>query len=98
MNSSRALTDLAPEGEKRAQKDRAGFRSAVHRVARSWNPLSGTNNGHWWLFSEEFHGIKRQIVGHGGGGRGGRVIVGMYCTLPTLRSSQCPKHFMWVEF
>ena len=29
MNSSGALSDTVPEGERMAQKDRAGFRSAV---------------------------------------------------------------------
>lgn len=44
MSSSGALSDTAPEGEKMAQKDWAGFSSAVHRGARSQNPLRGTNN------------------------------------------------------
>ena len=44
MNSSGVLSDTALEGEKMAQKDQAGFRSAVHRIARSLNPLDGTNN------------------------------------------------------
>lgn len=35
MNSSGTLSDIAPEGERVVQKDRAGFRSAVHRVTRS---------------------------------------------------------------
>ena len=37
MNSSRALSDRAPEGERMVQKDRTGFRSALHRGARSPN-------------------------------------------------------------
>ena len=44
MNSSRALSDTVLEGERIAQKDRAGFRSARHRGAKSWNPLDSTNN------------------------------------------------------
>ena len=42
MISSRALSDIAPEGERMAQKDWAEFRSAVHRGARS--QFDGTNN------------------------------------------------------
>ena len=37
VNSSRALSDMAKEGEMMAKKDLTGFRSAVHRVARSRN-------------------------------------------------------------
>ena len=44
MNSNRALADTAPEDERMVQKDRAGFRSAVHGVARSQNPLHSTNS------------------------------------------------------
>ena len=35
MNSSEALLDRAPHGERTVQKDQAGFRSAVHRSGRS---------------------------------------------------------------
>ena len=39
------MSDTAPEGERMAQKDWAGFRSAVHRIARrSQNRLDRTNN------------------------------------------------------
>ena len=34
MNSNGALSDIAPEGERMAQKVREGFRSAVNSVAR----------------------------------------------------------------
>lgn len=44
MNSNTALSNTALEGERMVQKDGAGFRSAVLRVTRSWNPLNGTNN------------------------------------------------------
>ena len=44
MNSSGALSDTALEGERMAQKDRTGLRSAAHRVAGRWNHLHGTNN------------------------------------------------------
>ena len=44
MNGSGALFDVVLEGERMVQKDRAGFRSAVHRVARNWNRLNGTKN------------------------------------------------------
>ena len=44
MNSSGALSDKAQQGERMEQRDRAGFRSAVHGVAGSQNPLEGTNN------------------------------------------------------
>ena len=44
MNSSRALPDVALEGERMVQEDRAGLCSAVHRVARSQNLLEGTIN------------------------------------------------------
>ena len=44
MKSSRALSDTALEGERMEQKDRAGLRSAAHRVTRSQNRLDGTNN------------------------------------------------------
>ena len=37
VNNSGALSDRAPEAERMVQKDWAGFRSAVHRVTRSWN-------------------------------------------------------------
>ena len=37
MNNSGALSDIAPEGEKTAQKALAGLRSAGHRVTGSWN-------------------------------------------------------------
>ena len=43
MNSSRALTDTALEDGRIAQKDRAGFHCAVHRVTRSWNQLNSAN-------------------------------------------------------
>ena len=43
MNSNGALSDTVLEGERMAHKDQAGFRSAVHGVARSWNQFS-TNN------------------------------------------------------
>ena len=33
-----------PEDERMVQKDRAGFHSAVHRVARHQNQLERTNN------------------------------------------------------
>lgn len=35
MSSSGTLSDVVLEGERMAQKDQAGFRSAVHRVTRS---------------------------------------------------------------
>ena len=44
MNSSRALSDIAPEGERKAEKDQAGFHSAVYRVTKSRNHLDGTKN------------------------------------------------------
>ena len=44
MNSRRALSDIAPEGERMVLKDQAGFRSAVHRFGRSQNGLVSTNN------------------------------------------------------
>ena len=44
MNSSRALSDTALEGERMVQKDLAEFHSNGHRVARSWNLPNGTNN------------------------------------------------------
>ena len=34
INSSRALSDVAPEGERMTQEDQAGFCSAVHRALR----------------------------------------------------------------
>ena len=43
MNSSKVLSTIAPEDVRRAQKDEAGFCSAVYRVARSQNQLDGTN-------------------------------------------------------
>ena len=39
--SSRVLS-----GERMVQKDQAGFHSVVHRVARNWNQLDGTNKSH----------------------------------------------------
>ena len=42
-NSSRALSDRVPEGERVAQKDQAEFHSVVHRGATSQNPLHGPN-------------------------------------------------------
>ena len=44
MNSSRALSDRAPGGERMAQKDRARFSSAAHRVFKSQSPLGSTNS------------------------------------------------------
>ena len=44
MNSSRALSETVPEGERMAQQDQAGFRSAVHRVARSQIRFYGTKD------------------------------------------------------
>ena len=44
MNSSGALPDRAPEGERMAQEDQAGSCCAGHRVAGSENPLNSTNN------------------------------------------------------
>ena len=44
MNTEEQLSDTAPEGEKMAQKDQAGFHSAVQRVTKSRNQLNGTNN------------------------------------------------------
>ena len=41
VNSSGALSDM--EGERMAQKDRAAFHSAVHRVTGSQNALHGTD-------------------------------------------------------
>ena len=38
------MFDTAPESKRMVQKDRVGFRSAVHRMARSQNQLHGTNN------------------------------------------------------
>ena len=43
MNSHRAASDRAPEGERMLQKHQAGFHSAVHRGARSQNRLDGTD-------------------------------------------------------
>ena len=37
MNSSRALSDMAMESERMAQKEWIGFHSAAHGVARSQN-------------------------------------------------------------
>ena len=44
VNSSTTPSDTAPEGERMAQKDGAGFCPAVHSVPQSRNPLDGTNN------------------------------------------------------
>ena len=44
MNSRGALSAVAPEDERMAQKDQAGFRSAVHKVSRSWNLQDGTKD------------------------------------------------------
>ena len=44
VNNSGVLSDKAPEDERTAQKDRAGFLSAVHKVAKNWNRLDSTNN------------------------------------------------------
>ena len=44
VNSSSALSDRVPEGERMTQKDWAGLHSAVVRVTRSQNRLNGTNN------------------------------------------------------
>ena len=49
MNTSRALSDTVMEGEKMAQKDRAGFCSVVHRGTRSQNGLEGTNNKYVYI-------------------------------------------------
>lgn len=43
-DNSGTLPHVAPEGERMAQKDRAGFCCAVHRVLRSRNPLHRINN------------------------------------------------------
>ena len=43
MNSIGALSDIVLEDEKMAQKDQAGFRSAVHKVAKSWKGHESTN-------------------------------------------------------
>lgn len=43
MNSSGVLPDRMLEGERMEQKDRARFRSAMHRVARNQNGLHGSN-------------------------------------------------------
>ena len=44
MSSSLAVSDTAREGERMAQKERAGFHSAVHRVARSQSRIHSTKN------------------------------------------------------
>ena len=44
MIRSRALSDTVLEGERMAQRDWAGFHSAVHGGARSRNQLHATNN------------------------------------------------------
>ena len=46
MNGSRAWSDVAPEGERRAQKDWAGCHSALHRLTKSWNLLDSANSPH----------------------------------------------------
>ena len=43
MNGGRTLSDIAPDGEKKAQKDWVEFHSAGHKVSRSWNPPDNTN-------------------------------------------------------
>ena len=43
MNDSWTLSDIVLEGERIAQKDRAGFCSTVPRVTKSKNSLHGTN-------------------------------------------------------
>ena len=40
VKSSGTLSNTALEGERMAQKDQARLRSALHRVARSWNRLT----------------------------------------------------------
>ena len=44
MNSSGALSDTEPEGERMVQKDWTGFCCKVHKVARSWNQFDSINN------------------------------------------------------
>ena len=53
MSSSRALSDVAPQGEKMVQKDLTGSHPAVYRVARSWNWLNSTNNNEKYYFASE---------------------------------------------
>ena len=55
VNSSRALSDAVPEGERMAQKHPAGFRSAVRRAARSRNPFHGTNDKNFNMYPSFFH-------------------------------------------
>ena len=43
VNSSRALSHIAPEGGRIMQKDQAAFCSTVYTVARNQNQLSSTN-------------------------------------------------------
>ena len=67
MNNSGALTNIAPEGERMAQKDQEGFCSAIYRVARSCNQLAGTNNikgaeAIWFLY-RIFHGMRTDKLG-----------------------------------
>ena len=51
MNSSGALSDAAPEGERMVRKDRAGLCSPGHRVARSRCQHKGTNNSRYVVVS-----------------------------------------------
>ena len=44
VNSSGALSDTAPGGERMAQEDGAGFHFAVRSMARSRHLPDGTNN------------------------------------------------------
>ena len=59
MNSSGALSDTVQEGERMAQKDQAGFRSARHRSTRNLNPLIGTSNN---KYQERRCGLSYQLA------------------------------------
>ena len=67
VNSSRALSDPAPEGERMVQQDRADFHSAVHRATRSQNRLHDTDNKRsrlWWSSSGHSGLPRAGHVGH----------------------------------
>ena len=52
--SSKALSDILPEGERMVGKDWAEFHSTLHRVARNQNQLNCTNNNNITLSSGTF--------------------------------------------
>ena len=78
LNSKGALSNIARKDERMAHKDQAGFRSAVHRIARSkinstaltkvpQNKLSGSGN--WRDSGATKQNSKHRANNYFGGGK-----------------------------